>query len=93
VPPAGTPNDLGLVAGDPAGFPNGRRVTDDVVTVELRALAGLTIPLVDPSFAPDGAAAAVTDGTSNTNSDYLPSFPYLGTPAGGYQTTPGTPGT
>ena len=54
-PPA--PKPLGLVAGDPAGFPNGRRLLDDVVTIELRAVAGLTIPLVDPTFTPDGAAA------------------------------------
>jgi hypothetical protein len=92
VPPTTTnPKPLGLVAGDAAGFPNGRRVFDDVVTVELRAVAGLTIPLVDPSFKPDAAAAVVQDGTSNTNAPYLSSFPYLGTPAGGYQTTPGTP--
>jgi hypothetical protein len=90
VPPSGNPNPLGLVAGDPAGFPNGRRVFDDVVTVELRAVAGLTIPLVDKTFKPDDAASAIKDGTSNTNSPYLRSFPYLGTPAGGYQTTPGT---
>jgi len=93
VPPASNPNPLGLVAGDPAGFPNGRRVSDDVVTVELRAVAGLTIPLVDPSFTPDSAASAIKDGTSNTNSWYFADFPYLGTPAGGYQTTPGVPGT
>ncbi len=93
VPPASSPNPLGLVAGDAAGFPNGRRVLDDVVTVELRAVAGLTIPLVDPSYTPDGAASAVKDGTTNTNAPYLDHFPYLGTPAGGYQTTPGTPAT
>ena len=91
VPPSSSPNPLGLVAGDPAGFPNGRRVLDDVVTVELRAIAGLTIPLVDPSFTPDGAAGAVTDGTTNTNPPLLNRFPYLGTPAGGYQSSPGTP--
>ncbi|WP_390624226.1 DUF4331 domain-containing protein [Fodinicola feengrottensis] len=91
VPPASSPNPLGLVAGDAAGFPNGRRVFDDVVTVELRAIAGLTIPLVDPTFTPDGATSAIKDGTSNTNSDYLATFPYLGTPAGGYQTKPGIP--
>ena len=34
----------GLAGGDPAGFPNGRRVTDDVVTIELRAIAGLLDP-------------------------------------------------
>ncbi|MGW1342935.1 DUF4331 domain-containing protein [Kribbella sp. NPDC002412] len=91
VPPTSSPNPLGLVAGDPAGFPNGRRLIDDVVTVELRAVAGLTIPLVDPSYKPDGAASAIKDGTSNTNPPLLDRFPYLGTPAGGYQSTPGTP--
>ena len=91
VPPAKSPNSLGVLGADLAGFPNGRRVIDDVVTIELRAIAGLTIPLVDKTFTPDPAAGVVTDGTSNTNAPYLDVFPYLGTPAGGYQTTPGTP--
>jgi hypothetical protein len=90
IPPAGSPNSLGLIGGDPAGYPNGRRVEDDVVTIELRAVAGVTIPLVDPSFTPDGAAGAVTDGTSDTNGGTTSTFPYLGNPGGGYQTQPGT---
>jgi hypothetical protein len=91
VPPTTTkPNPLGLAAGDPAGFPNGRRVFDDVVTVELRAVAGLLLPLVDPSFTPDGATSAIQDGTSNTNAPYLHKFPYLGTPASGSEYMPGT---
>ena len=88
IPPSATENPLGLVAGDAAGFPNGRRLSDDVVTIELRAMAGLTIPLVDPSFTPDGAAAAIADGTTNTNAGAHGSFPYLGLPGGGYQTGP-----
>jgi Domain of unknown function (DUF4331) len=90
VPPSANPKPLGLVAGDPAGFPNGRRVFDDTTTVELRAIGGSTIPLVDPAFTPDGAASLITDGTANTNSAYLGTFPYLGLPGGGYQTVPGT---
>ena len=90
IPPTADPNDLGLVAGDAAGWPNGRRVTDDVVTVALRAVAGLTLPLVDPSFTPDGAASAVADGTTNTNAALTDTFPFLGLPGGGYQTVPGT---
>jgi hypothetical protein len=90
VPPAAKPNVLGLIGGDAAGFPNGRRVFDDTTTVELRAIAGATIPLVDPSFTPDAAASAVTDGTTNENPPYLSKFPYLGQPNGGYQTKPGT---
>ena len=90
IPPTAKPNDLGLVAGDAAGWPNGRRVNDDVVTVALRAVAGLTLPLVDPSFKPDGAASAVADGTSNANPAVSDNFPFLGLPGGGYQTVPGT---
>ncbi|MGX7680950.1 DUF4331 domain-containing protein [Jatrophihabitans sp. DSM 45814] len=91
VPPSKAPSELGILGGDFAGFPNGRRVIDDVVAIELRAIAGATIPLVDPSYTPDAASAGLNDGTSNTNSPYLDSFPYLGTPAGGYQSLPGTP--
>jgi Domain of unknown function (DUF4331) len=91
VPASANPNPIGLLAGDAAGFPNGRRLTDDAVAIELRAVAGASIPLVDPSFTPDPAAAVLVDGTSNTNSPFLPHFPYLGTPAGGYQTQPPVP--
>ncbi|HEX4344136.1 MAG TPA: DUF4331 domain-containing protein [Solirubrobacteraceae bacterium] len=83
IPPTtANPSVLGVLGGDLAGFPNGRRVFDDVFTIELRAIAGVTIPLVDPSFTPDGAAAVVTDGLTFDN--YLPAFPYLGVPYAGY---------
>jgi len=72
----------GLAGGDPAGFPNGRRVTDDVVTIELRAIAGLLIPLVDKSFTPDAATSAVDDGSSMTPTQQV--FPYLNMPHDGY---------
>jgi hypothetical protein len=83
-------NPLGLVAGDAAGYPNGRRVLDDTTTIQLRAIAGLTIPLVDPSYKPDDAASKVTDGTKNENGAYPDGFPFLAAPNGGYQTMPGT---
>ncbi len=86
IPPATAPNILGILGGDLAGFPNGRRVVDDVFTIELRALAGITIPLVDPSFTPDAAASQVTDGLdpSDIASPFLASFPYLGVPYSGF---------
>jgi len=93
VKPATKVSNLGIIGGDLAGFPNGRRVPDDAVTVELRAVAGALIPLVDPSFKPDAVAAKVTDGTKNDNPPYLKTFPYVGTPAGGYQSGEGTPRT
>ena len=88
IPPASNPKALGLVGGDPAGFPNGRRVFDDVVTVELRAIAGATVPLVNKSYTPDAAASLITDGLDQTSTRYLSQFPYLGTPTSGFQTTP-----
>jgi hypothetical protein len=99
VPPTTSgPSNLGILGGDLAGFPNGRRVFDDVATIELRAIAGATIPLVDASFTPDPAVQAspfqgglgfqLTSQSSDTTADmtefYLSSFPYLGTPHSGY---------
>jgi hypothetical protein len=98
VPPAviGQENPIGLVAGDAAGFPNGRRPIDDVTAIELKAVAGATIALVDKTYTPDAAAAALNDGTSNDNTPYgqpfLPMFPYLSNPNNGYTSMPGTPG-
>jgi hypothetical protein len=86
IPPAATPNPLGLIGGDPAGFPNGRRVFDDVVTVELRAIAGATLPLVNPSYTPDGAATAITENLQPPASRYQSTFPYLGLPHDGFST-------
>jgi Domain of unknown function (DUF4331) len=86
IRPAKTPNVLGILGGDLAGFPDGRRVFDDVFTIELRALAGVTIPLVDSSFTPDAAASKVSDGLdpSGIASPFLANFPYLGIPYSGF---------
>jgi len=84
IPPSSNPNRLGLLGGDLAGFPNGRRVMDDVVTVELRAVAGATLPLVDPAFTPDGAVNVIEDGTFPPDRDFLDDFPFLGVPYAGY---------
>ena len=86
IPPTATPDVLGVIGGDLAGFPNGRRVSDDVVTIEIRAIAGVTLPLVDHSFTPDGAAALVTDGLTADATRYISTFPYLGVPLDGYDT-------
>jgi hypothetical protein len=93
IPPTTSgPSNLGLIGNDAAGYPNGRRVFDDVVTIAIRAVAGVTLPLVDKTFTPDAAAMAVTDGLTSGPTDvtalgtanYLSSFPYLGDPHGGY---------
>ncbi|WP_205650582.1 DUF4331 domain-containing protein [Actinoplanes solisilvae] len=86
VPPAELPSRFGLLGGDPAGYPNGRRITDDVVSISLRAVAGITVPLIDPSYEVDAAATLVEQGFSvaNAGAGLLPHFPYLGTPSGPY---------
>ncbi|HEV2638003.1 MAG TPA: DUF4331 domain-containing protein [Actinocrinis sp.] len=92
APTTDKPSNLGLIGSDPAGFPNGRRVFDDVTTIELRALAGVTFPLIDKTYVPDAAAGAITPGLTSSNTDvtaentvhYLPCFPYLGVPHSGF---------
>ena len=93
VPPTtSNPSNIGLLGGDAAGFPNGRRVFDDVTTIEIRAIAGLTYALVDKTYKPDDAAGAVHQGltsgpgdfNANGTAQYLPAFPYLGQPYAGW---------
>jgi hypothetical protein len=86
IPPAASPNPLGLLGGDVAGFPNGRRVADDVVNIEVRAIAGATIPLVDPSYTADAAVGVVSQGVNPGADRYITQFPYLGVPKDGYHT-------
>lgn len=89
IPPSSTPSVNGILGGDLAGFPNGRRVFDDVTTIELRAIAGATYPLVAPSYTPDGAAGLITDGTQVLGDvSYLDVFPYLDHPVSGYDVLP-----
>ncbi len=75
---------LGVLEGDVAGFPNGRRPGDDVVDIELRVAMGA---LVDPSFAPVGALP-FTDGAIIDASFFDESFPYLRTPLPGSPQSP-----
>jgi hypothetical protein len=80
IPPMPNPNRLGVLGGDIAGFPNGRRLTDDVVDIALRAMAGAT-PLT-PSFN-NGINAQLGDGVFANDLPFLPTFPYLATPHAG----------
>jgi Domain of unknown function (DUF4331) len=87
IPPTTSkPNALGVVGGDLAGYPNGRRVFDDVVSIELKAVAGATIPLVDPSYTVDPAVGAVSSYLTPGADRYQSAFPYLGTPHDGFDT-------
>ncbi|MBD3658393.1 MULTISPECIES: DUF4331 domain-containing protein [Marinobacter] len=74
-------NDLGLVAGDAAGFPNGRRPVDDVVDVALNATIGALLPLFGETNPNDGVS--LDDGAVTDQTRLLDSFPYLGHPLAG----------
>ena len=80
IPPSANPKRLGVLAGDLAGFPNGRRVGDDVTDIAIRAMAGAT-PLT-PEFN-TGINAQLGDGVKGNDVEYLKTFPYLGLPQSG----------
>jgi hypothetical protein len=79
--PSSSPNRLGLLAGDHDGFPNGRRLTDDVVDIELRALAGGTPFTPTFNVSPNNILG---DGVDTNDRTFLPSFPYVPLPSQGY---------
>jgi Domain of unknown function (DUF4331) len=72
VPPAANPNRFGVLAGDVAGFPNGRRLIDDVVDIELRVIAGALLP-------PDqgGKQIPLGDGVDQNDKPFRSQFPYV----------------
>jgi hypothetical protein len=89
--PFATQDRLGLLAGQADGFPNGRRLVDDVVDIEERAVAGvLAEPFGLP--APNGGNAALApllgDGVNANDKPFLTSFPYVATPGSGFDSVP-----
>jgi hypothetical protein len=80
IPPAINPSPYGVLGNDIAGFPNGRRLTDDVVDIALRAMAGAT-PLT-PQFN-SGINAQLGDGVGANDKPFLTAFPYVATPHAG----------
>jgi hypothetical protein len=84
IPPSASPSPYGLLGNDPAGFPNGRRVMDDIVAIELRAIAGVTYTLIDKTYTLDAAAALLTQGITPAPGRFLGTFPYLSDPLDGF---------
>jgi hypothetical protein len=84
IAPAALPHRLGVLAGDLAGFPNGRRVGDDVVDIALQAMAGATI--LTPEFirTPN---SQLGDGVDENDMVYLSEFPFLNLPHPGRAST------
>jgi hypothetical protein len=99
IPPPGSPKRLGVLAGDFAGFPNGRRLADDTVDIELRALEcsyGAAAGIVEGFGFCDGNAHRtpndlITDGVDKNERSFMTHFPYVATPFAGYEAVPPTP--
>lgn len=76
-------SNLGVLGGDTAGFPNGRRPGDDIVDSVLRVAMGALI--ADSDIAPNNTAP-LTDGATISAHDFGMTFPYLNTPLAGSKT-------
>src|SRR3954451_25005737 len=74
VPPNPNPNRFGVIGGDNAGFPNGRRLGDDVVDISLRVVAGYL----------KGNKVPLGDGVDRNDRPFLSGFPYEASPNAGF---------
>ena len=76
VPWHANPNRLGVLGGDIQGYPNGRRLTDDVVDIELQALEGALPPY-------NNNVSAIGDGVNGNDASFSRGFPYVALPHAG----------
>jgi hypothetical protein len=92
--PLGSASRMGLLGGDPAGFPNGRRVYDDVTDAALRLVVGGVLAAPFPGFDPN-IGGRLGDGVNVNDAPYKTSFPYVGEAPSGRDRRhidPGEPG-
>jgi hypothetical protein len=82
APCTSTCSRLGAIAGDTAGFPNGRRLTDDIIDIALRVTMGVLIPGHDTDA--DGLA----DGVDANDVPFQAAFPYVAYPHSGSNPDP-----
>ena len=79
-----TPSRLGVLGGDACGFPNGRRLADDVVEIEILAVAGAAYGVLDGRDADFTFNSAfidiLTDSVDHNDKPFLNEFPYLASP-------------
>lgn len=76
-----TPSRLGVLGGDACGFPNGRRLFDDIVEIELLAVAGAAYQVLDGrdaafSFNPD-LISVLSDNVDFNDRPFRDEFPYM----------------
>jgi len=77
TPVSASPNRLGVLGGDNQGYPNGRRLGDDVTDISLRAVAGGTPFTSAQNVAPNNQLG---DGVDQNDKPFLPNFPYVASP-------------
>jgi hypothetical protein len=82
VPPSATENRFGVIGGDNAGFPNGRRLGDDIVDIELRVIGGYLIPADQ-----GGKKLPLGDGVDRNDVAFGSAFPYVGALQSGLAST------
>ncbi len=89
IPPAASPKRLGALEGDFQGFPNGRRLTDDVADIEIRALACGYGPVLQAALGLCNLTPNNTlgDGVDANEQGFLSKFPYVAAPNQGYDHT------
>lgn len=90
IKPAGKIDTMGLLNGDTQGYPNGRRLEDDVVDIYLRAAVGAVYAKLtnDPAFVADKAASYLGDGVDANDKQFRPNFPYVALPISGVDSIP-----
>ncbi len=88
VPPSANPNSLGVLANDLAGYPDGRRLADDVTDISLKAVAGAAYPLFHPDFKADPLASQLGDGVDANDVSFRASFPYVAVAHDGTSSVP-----
>ncbi|MQY13208.1 hypothetical protein SRB5_33510 [Streptomyces sp. RB5] len=76
VPPTASPKRLGVLDGDKAGFPNGRRLADDVIDIELQVVEGELV----------GSPNDLGDAVDANDRAFGTSFPYVALPTSGSDT-------
>ena len=74
TPPSATPNRFGVLAGDTQGFPNGRRLSDDVTDIALRVVGGFL----------KGNKLPLGDGVDQNDVAFRDTFPYVAAPHAGF---------
>ena len=79
IPVTKNPNRLGVLAGDNQGWPNGRRLSDDVIDIAEQAVGGFL----------KGTKLPLGDGVDADDRKLLPSFPYIADPQSGFDNTKG----